>query len=80
MKKGEFVKMEFMTIEELKNHKWVGNHASDHLAFEAAIKLAKHYVEKDMRENAKEVIHLMHKHGMGIDEYINDETLDLYLK
>lgn len=60
--------MLFTNIEEIRNHKWIGNHAADHGAFTAVDEFSdcgSHSVA-----DRAEAQRIKYKHGMGLDDEI----------
>jgi len=67
--------MEFKTIEEIKNHRFVGNHWSDHKAFDAIDKFAQD-TNNSISDRA-EALRQMSDKGMGCGR--SPEMTDLQL-
>lgn len=67
--------MIFKTLNEIKQHQFVGNHASDHEAF-SAIELFVHDISNSVPDRA-EALRDMGQRGMGFDreEHISDKQL-----
>lgn len=65
--------MEFKTIQEIRDHKWFGNHYSDHGTFRAIHM----FVLTANNEEAREALDLLAIKGMGVSTIpYSDEDLD----
>lgn len=69
-------KLEFLSVKDVEDHKWLGNHHEDGDAFDAAWKLAVKLYKSGDIEGARKVCWLWGVDGMGLDEDpVTDEQL-----
>jgi hypothetical protein len=58
---------------------WAGNHASDSLLFQACTGLIKRLVDANDMAGACRALHLMGLHGMGIEDPVTEEDVQMFL-